>query len=72
MLGLHGLGLKLNLVNDSRVLKVEKLTPTTDHDSNLTPTGAQGDRILDVCGSVHSKVKLSRESSYMQLGGSKR
>ena len=47
----------------TRVLEVEKLTPTADLDSNLTPsflapTGAQRKRIPVVCGSIHSKVVM--------------
>ena len=45
------------------MLEVEKLTPTADLDSNLTPsflapTGAQRKRIPVVCGSIHSKVVM--------------
>ena len=47
----------------SRVLEVEKLTPTADLDLNLTPsflapTGAQRKRIPVVCGFIHSKVVM--------------
>ena len=50
-------------VQTCRVLEVEKLTPTADLDSNLTPsflapTGAKRKRIPVVCGFIHSKVVM--------------
>ena len=46
-----------------RVFKVEKLTPTANPESNLTPTGALGDRILDVFESLGGGLKDSLKES---------
>ena len=57
------------------MLEVEKLTPTADLDLNLTPSfllllePKEKGSWLSVGPSIQ---KLSRESSYMLLGGSKR
>ena len=52
----------------NRVFKVEKLTPTANPESNLTPkflapTGALGDRILDVFESLGGGLKDSLKES---------
>ena len=52
------------MLSSTRVFKVEKLTPNANPESNLTPsflapTGALGDRILDVFESLGGGLKES-------------
>ena len=56
------------MLSSTRVFKVEKLTPNANPESNLTPsflapTGALGDRILDVFESLGGGLKDSLKES---------